>query len=96
MKASKLFIVIAYDISDNKRRNRVVKLLKQYGIPVNFSVYECMMTKPQLDKVIGRLEKVIDTGCDKIVYYTICIGCFSKIIYQPEQIRRKVNISTII
>lgn len=33
------FIVIAYDITDDRRRYRVVKALKQYGTAINMSVY---------------------------------------------------------
>ena len=38
MKASKTFIVIAYDISDDKRRYRVVKALKQYGVAMTMNL----------------------------------------------------------
>lgn len=96
MKASKSFIVIAYDITDDRRRYRVVKALKQYGIAVNMSVYECMLTKCQLEKLKSKLESIINKGNDKIVYYPICLDCFAKITYQPEGVRRKIEISKII
>ena len=89
-------IVMAYDITDDRRRYRVVKALKQYGTAINMSVYECMLTDSQFEKLRTRLEKLIDSGCDKIVYYPICLDCFSKIIYQPEKIRRNANITAVI
>lgn len=96
MKASKIFIVIAYDISDDKRRYRIVKILKQYGVAINMSVYECMLTKSQLEKLMLRLERIIDLQTDKIVYYLLCIDCFSKITYQPDKVKRKIEISKIV
>lgn len=96
MKASKIFIVIAYDISDDKRRYRIVKTLKQYGVAINMSVYECMLTKSQLEKLMLRLERIIDLQTDKIVYYPLCIDCFSKITYQPDKVKRKIEISKIV
>lgn len=69
MKARKSFIVIAYDITDDRRRYRVVKALKQYGTAINMSVYECMLTDSQFEKLLIRLGKLIDVESDKIVYY---------------------------
>jgi len=31
---------ICYDIKDDRRRNRIFKLLKDFGEPVQFSVFE--------------------------------------------------------
>lgn len=35
-KARKKFVVVAYDISSARRRNKVVKILQQYGRRINF------------------------------------------------------------
>ena len=43
MRAKKAFVVIAYDITEDKRRNRVVKVLKKYGRAINMSVYACIV-----------------------------------------------------
>ena len=96
MKARKSFIVIAYDISDNRRRYRVTKALKQYGTAINMSVFECMLTDSQFEKLRIKLEKLINSESDKIVYYPICLHCFTKIVYQPEKINRNASITTVI
>lgn len=44
MRAKKNFIVVAYDVSDDRRRSHVVKLLEKVGIRVNYSVFECMLS----------------------------------------------------
>lgn len=93
MKAKKVFCVVAYDISDNHRRNKVIKVLERYGIRVNYSVYECMFTHTQLDKVKDKIAKLILVKEDSVIYYPICIDCFSKIVYQPY---RRVATKTII
>ena len=36
----KHFYVVTYDISDDKRRNQVVKLLESLGTRMNYSVFE--------------------------------------------------------
>lgn len=82
MKAKKIFCVVAYDISDNRRRNQVIKVLGKYGIRVNYSVYECMFTHVQFKKVQEKTAKLTMKE-DSVIYYPICIDCFSKIVYQP-------------
>jgi len=36
-------IVVAYDIIDDKRRNRVAKTMEDYGTRVQYSVFECVL-----------------------------------------------------
>ena len=96
MRASKAFIVIAYDISETKRRNKVAKLLRQYGSPINLSVFECMVTEAQLINIRESIYKMIDSKQDKVVYYRMCLNCYTKITYQPEHMKKKPKISGIV
>jgi CRISPR-associated protein Cas2 len=84
MRAKKNFIVVAYDVADDRRRAKVVKVLEKVGVRVNFSVFECMLTDSQYQKVQTALEKVICLKEDRIIYYPICVDCYSKIVYQPK------------
>ena len=36
-----MFYVVSYDIVDDARRTRVHATLKDYGTPVQYSVFEC-------------------------------------------------------
>jgi len=85
VKAKRLFCVVAYDITDDKRRNKVAKILEQYGVRINFSVFECLFTESQYQKIRQMIASQIDTREDTIVYYQICVNCFTKIIYMPER-----------
>lgn len=84
MKAKKVFCVIAYDIADDRRRYRVNKVVEKYGVRVNFSVYECMLTPKQMETIQAKIEKLINRKEDTVVCYPICVNCFTKIVYQPE------------
>lgn len=83
MKARKTFCVVAYDISDDKRRLKVVKILEKSGIRINYSVFECMLTRTQLETLQKEIAPLINKKEDTVVYYPICVQCFSKIIYMP-------------
>lgn len=84
MKATKKFVVVAYDITATKRRNKVVSILEMYGIRSNKSVFECMLTENQLAKVIESIGSIILPSKDNVIYYRLCLDCYSKIIYQPN------------
>ena len=83
MRAKKNFVVVAYDISDDRRRSRVVKLLEKVGVRVNYSVFECMLTDSQYEKLRRDIGGAINRKEDSVVYYPICVDCYAKIVYQP-------------
>lgn len=83
VRAKKIFCVVAYDISDDKRRMKVVKTMEKLGVRINYSVFECMLTRAQLEMLQKEIASLINKKEDTVVYYPICVQCFSKIIYQP-------------
>ncbi|QBH13166.1 CRISPR-associated endonuclease Cas2 [Desulfobacter hydrogenophilus] len=56
--SSKQLVVVAYDISSNKRRNTLVKLLRGYGVRVNYSVFECRIGKAGLSALKMRIDEI--------------------------------------
>lgn len=88
MRAKKNFVVVAYDVSDDRRRSRVVKLLEKVGVRINYSVFECLLTDAQYEKLQNDILSKIKPKEDTVVYYPICVDCYTKIVYQPS-IRRK-------
>ena len=93
-RAKKTFCVVAYDIKEDRKRARVSKILEKYGIRVNFSVFECMFTYIQLLQVQEKIKKILDKRSDTVIYYPICVNCYTKIIYQPahRQTSRTIEI----
>lgn len=92
MESKKIFCVIAYDVSDDKCRSKVVKILERYGVRVNFSVFECMLTPLQLKTIKSSIMPLLDVRSDSVVYYTICLNCYTKIEYQPPKINKTKTI----
>lgn len=70
-----MFVVIAYDISDDRRRDRVMRLLKDYGQRVQYSVFECDLTQRQYAQLRGRLRRRLRGEEDSVRYYALCLGC---------------------
>jgi CRISPR-associated protein Cas2 len=65
------FLVVSYDISDDRRRTKVLNLLRDYGRHVQYSVFECRLDQRQVKKMKNRLSLVIDPS-DSIRIYSLC------------------------
>jgi CRISPR-associated protein Cas2 len=76
-----MFVVIAYDISDPKRLNKVAKVLKGYGARVQKSVFEVYVDKKVLKKIKQEVELVIDFHKDTVRYYRLCKVCAGTVEY---------------
>lgn len=72
MRSKKLFVVISYDIPDDKRRTRVCKLLKNYGAHVQYSVFECYLKRRDYREMRARLQKLISPRQDNVRFYFLC------------------------
>lgn len=73
-----MFIAICYDVPDNRRRNRIAKILEGFGSRVQESVFECDITLKQLERLKSRLNKVIK-GKDNIRIYYLCRECIGRV-----------------
>ncbi|HHT9125973.1 MAG TPA: CRISPR-associated endonuclease Cas2 [Candidatus Brocadiia bacterium] len=70
-----MFIVVTYDITDDKRRTNIFKTMKDFGTRVQYSVFECILTEKVLEKMLEELLKYIHKDEDSIRIYTLCGGC---------------------
>jgi len=59
--------LIAYDISGDKRRTAVFKLLLSQGDHVQYSVFLCELSAKELAGVRGRLSELIHARDDQVI-----------------------------
>ena len=78
-RAKRHFVVVSYDMPDDRRRNRVCKLLKDYGERVQYSVFECLLDEEGLQRMKRAVRKVIRPRVDRVRYYYLCQGCLKKV-----------------
>ena len=79
----KNFYVVVYDIGDDKRRAKVVKLLESIGTRMNYSVFECTLTDIQYRSMCKQLEKIVIRREDWVNVYPLCTECYARIAYIP-------------
>ena len=72
------FVVVVYDISDDRRRTRLHDTLLQYGTPVQYSVFECLLEAKRLEAMKRAVRRVIRPRVDRVRYYYLCASCVAK------------------
>jgi len=74
-----MFIVVSYDIVDDRRRSRVARFMEDHGDRVQKSVFECSLEEPELTRLKEKLLDRIDPEVDSVRFYRICNRCRSSI-----------------
>ncbi|MBI1938210.1 MAG: CRISPR-associated endonuclease Cas2 [Ignavibacteriales bacterium] len=78
-----MIYVITYDIDDDKRRNKISKLLEEYGVRVQESVFECNLNARLYDDLLNKLTAYANDGVN-IRIYPVCKDCFLKAVGMGE------------
>jgi len=69
--AKRDIFLICYDISDDKKRNKIVRELLKVGIRTQYSVFEGKLSEKDLDKTIKTISKIIDDKTDSVIFYPL-------------------------
>lgn len=69
-------VLVTYDIADTdgvgaKRLRRISDVCCKYGERVQFSVFECRLSRTRLERMIGEIEDVIDKSLDTVAIYRL-------------------------
>ena len=66
-----LYVLIIYDIVDNKRRNRFAKEMSGYGFRVQKSAFEAMIPEHLFKTLLIKIPSLIDEQSDSVRVYKI-------------------------
>ena len=69
--AGEMLTLVAYDITDAKRLHKVAKVCEDYGMRVQYSVFECHLDEDEFTDFWLKLLDVIDEEEDRLVAYKI-------------------------
>lgn len=85
-----MYYIIMYDISSQKRLNKVAKILLDYAVRIQFSVFIADIELSIFEQLERRISKVIDVNEDRIRYFTLCKKCFNnKVFFGMGEIEQK-------
>lgn len=77
--SERTFLLVVYDISNDRRRTKLHNLLLDYGTPVQYSVFEMRLKKNEIAKMKRAVMKVIKPKKDQVRFYSLCANCVAKI-----------------
>lgn len=77
--ADRHFVVVAYDVPDDRRRTRLHRVLLNFGTPVQYSVFECLVDERELRRLKQSVAKVLRPRLDHVRYYYLCAACQGRI-----------------
>lgn len=72
--------LIVFDVSSNKARAKLVKVLRAHARRVQKSVFEAAdLPEPVFLRLRGKIEALIDVETDSVRYYRICQACCGRV-----------------
>lgn len=66
--------LIAYDIADPKRLQHVADLCEDFGVRVQYSLFECWLEDEPFERLWRRLGETIRPREDRLVAYILDAG----------------------
>ncbi len=65
-----MYVIVAYDIEDNRRRTKIARFLEGFGERVQYSVFECDLEERHLRRMVTGLQAMMQPG-DAIRIYRL-------------------------
>lgn len=73
-------MVVAYDIANPRRLHRIAKVMKDYGLRVQKSIYEVEVTPCQFVEMRRRAEAEMVVEEDGVKFFPLCGRCYDTVI----------------
>ena len=87
MAEERFWYLVCYDTREPKRWRRAYKLLKGYGVSLQYSIFQCRMTRRELERMRWELEKELAPE-DSLMIAGLCAGCYSKVVARNTRTER--------
>ncbi|MFQ5485797.1 MAG: CRISPR-associated endonuclease Cas2 [Desulfobacterales bacterium] len=73
-----MYVIVSYDIPNDKRRTQVAKMLKDFVRRMQYSVFEGELTADQVSTLKTRISEYIKPDKDRVRAYELCSTCKQK------------------
>lgn len=74
-----MYYLIAYDIADARRLQRIAKVMEDFGRRVQLSVFEAELEDRELARLRARVAKHLDPEMDGVKYFPLCERCLDHV-----------------
>ncbi len=66
-----MLTLVGYDICEPRRLQRVARVCEDFGMRVQYSIFECHLDESKFERFWARLQAEIDPEEDRLVAYQI-------------------------
>lgn len=73
-------MIVAYDIADPRRLNRIARIMKDYGRRVQKSIFEVEASAAIFREMKNRAERVMEQEEDGVKYFPLCERCADTLV----------------
>ena len=73
-------MIVAYDIADPRRLNRIARIMKDYGRRVQKSIFEVEANDTVFREMKRRAERVMEPEEDGVKYFSLCERCADTLV----------------
>jgi|GEM_PF-189912 CRISPR-associated endoribonuclease Cas2 len=87
--ARQMLTLVAYDITDPKRLHRAARVCEDWGMRIQYSVFECRLDADAFDRFWANLIAVVNPKEDRVVAYKICTRCAREIHSHGVQVHNE-------
>ena len=70
-----MIYLVCYDIASPKRLYRVARQLEKWGLRVQYSFFQCDLSREKMEQLQSALLKLIKEKFDRLYVYPICESC---------------------
>ena len=67
-------VIVAYDVSNGRRRDRLAKTLLGFGERTQKSVFECRVSDGERGRMVAAVGALLGPR-DRVRYYEVCASC---------------------
>ena len=72
--------VVCYDLSDDRRRERMARVLLDYGKRIQESVFLMDLDEELYERMLVRVRREVDEGWDRVHVFSLCKGCQARVV----------------
>jgi CRISPR-associated protein Cas2 len=80
-----MLTIVAYDITEPKRLKQIAKFCEEWGVRIQYSIFECRLEADRFDDFWLELLERIDPATDRVVAYKVCAACAKEILSAGQQ-----------
>lgn len=73
-------MIVAYDIANPRRLLKVAKVMKDYGVRVQKSIFEVEVNEAGFREMRRRAEAILEPEVDGVKFFPLCDRCSDTLV----------------